>query len=64
MADVDHCVCCGSPIPEGRQVCPICEKNTNKHRKIDGYKSIPFIIKSKCYEYMNKIGGHYGNNQR
>lgn len=21
----EHCVCCGHDIPEGRQVCPICE---------------------------------------
>lgn len=23
---VNRCVCCGSVIPEGRQVCPACEK--------------------------------------
>ena len=22
----DHCVMCGEIIPEGRQVCPLCEK--------------------------------------
>ena len=22
---MDTCVCCGFPVPEGRQVCPICE---------------------------------------
>ena len=22
----DRCVCCGDYIPEGRQVCPICER--------------------------------------
>jgi hypothetical protein len=21
----DTCVCCGAPVPEGRQVCPMCE---------------------------------------
>ena len=21
----DTCVCCGEPVPEGRQVCPACE---------------------------------------
>jgi len=26
----EHCVCCGKEIPEGRQVCPICEKGTGK----------------------------------
>ena len=24
--DVNHCVCCGAIIPEGRQVCPNCER--------------------------------------
>jgi len=24
---MDRCVCCGEPVPEGRMVCPICEKN-------------------------------------
>lgn len=23
---MDRCVCCGAVIPEGRMVCPICEK--------------------------------------
>ena len=23
---VDRCVCCGAIIPEGRQVCPICDQ--------------------------------------
>lgn len=23
--DTNRCICCGSVIPEGRQVCPICE---------------------------------------
>lgn len=26
MADVDTCVLCGEPIPEGIQVCPECMK--------------------------------------
>ena len=28
----EYCVCCGREIPEGRQVCPICE------RRADGQK--------------------------
>lgn len=27
------CVCCGKTIPEGRQVCPVCENNPNKKPK-------------------------------
>lgn len=26
----ETCVCCGSEIPEGRQVCPICEMRYGK----------------------------------
>lgn len=25
MQMVDTCVCCGAPVPEGRQICWICE---------------------------------------
>lgn len=25
----EHCLLCGDPIPEGRQVCPKCEKEIN-----------------------------------
>lgn len=28
--NVERCVCCGEIIPEGRQVCPACEKKANK----------------------------------
>ena len=24
---MSECVCCGATVPEGRQVCLICEKN-------------------------------------
>lgn len=25
----DRCVCCGEYVPEGRQVCPNCEKGSS-----------------------------------
>ena len=25
-SNADHCVCCGAIVPEGRQVCPQCER--------------------------------------
>lgn len=31
MTRVDLCACCGRPIPEGRMVCPRCEKNQCGH---------------------------------
>lgn len=30
----DRCIVCGSEIPEGRQVCPICESEGLKHNRI------------------------------
>lgn len=27
---VERCVCCGAVVPEGRQVCPICEADTDR----------------------------------
>ena len=27
----NRCVCCGNLIPEGRQVCPKCEGNSDGH---------------------------------
>lgn len=26
MTDVDRCVCCGEPVPEGTWVCPSCAR--------------------------------------
>lgn len=26
MENDNICICCGEPIPEGRQICPHCEK--------------------------------------
>ena len=26
----DRCVCCGEPVPEGRMVCPSCERRAEK----------------------------------
>ena len=31
----NRCVCCGRVIPEGRQVCPICEKEAGRHGNAD-----------------------------
>lgn len=31
MADENRCVCCGAIIPEGRWVCPTCEKGSCMH---------------------------------
>lgn len=30
----DLCIVCGAEIPEGRQICPICESEGSKHNRI------------------------------
>jgi hypothetical protein len=27
---LDRCVCCGAPVPEGRQICPNCERGRDR----------------------------------
>ena len=35
----DRCVCCGRIIPEGRQVCPICDEQMKKwHIPLDMFE--------------------------
>lgn len=30
FARADRCVCCGEIVPDGRMVCPSCERGTEK----------------------------------
>lgn len=32
----DYCVCCGSEVPEGRQICHLCEESTKKGGEDNG----------------------------
>lgn len=47
MDDVNRCVCCGAIIPEGRMVCPTCEKEACMH----------------LWEFDGLIRGENGKNQ-
>ena len=33
--NADRCVCCGTYVPEGRQVCPTCERDADAPSLID-----------------------------
>jgi RNA polymerase subunit RPABC4/transcription elongation factor Spt4 len=52
MDDTNRCVCCGKIIPEGRQVCPTCEKEACLHLWVfDGIvigKAGKRMLKWKC----------------
>ena len=40
---VDRCVCCGDPIPEGRQICPTCAGDLDSP-----LRNIPYSVKKKA----------------
>ena len=42
MMNENRCICCGDIIPEGRQVCPICEASGLMHEP--GYESLASAI--------------------
>lgn len=45
----DRCICCGEIVPEGRMVCPNCEKKTEKKRD-------PLIRCRECRWYSKEQG--------
>ena len=58
--NAEHCVCCGAVIPEGSQVCIICEgliMSNEKHKcKYCGHKSYTSNnICSACYVKLGLV---------
>jgi hypothetical protein len=50
----NYCVMCGEIIPEGRLICPNCEKtNENKIVKVDGYMAFNGVM------IITPIGGMF-----
>lgn len=33
--DVDRCICCDAPVPEGRMLCPWCESGYTPDKRED-----------------------------
>ena len=66
----DYCVCCGEYVPEGRMVCPNCEKKANQKpiqftiygnpitkknsQRIVMVRGRPIIMPSKAYKDYEK----------
>ena len=44
----NRCVACGTVIPEGRKVCPICEKGKDMNAKIKQYVKERDEMLKKC----------------
>lgn len=49
----EKCVCCGAPIPEGRQICLFCERHSipkhipGKPQPVSGASVVPPEVKEK-----------------
>lgn len=48
----NRCICCGEIIPEGRQICPICEKGKYLHKQLIFICS-PFHSDDKVRQNIN-----------
>lgn len=44
----DKCVCCGAIIPEGRQVCELCEKGNRKFTDDEVIKALECCVCGCC----------------
>jgi hypothetical protein len=58
----DRCVCCGEVIPEGRQVCPICEIKARKENDCMTRSEILDTAKKTVSEDRNKQYGEPEDN--
>lgn len=43
---MNTCVCCGAVIPEGRQHCPICERNAKRRPDVILPDGTPLYLKT------------------
>lgn len=60
MADVDRCVVCGQPIPEGLQLCHTCKKNgrrrhTRFNRRARSGKGYQEILQQQKQQSRNRL---------
>lgn len=48
---MSHCVSCGEPVPEGRQVCSACEKKSIDTQPCRGCADRCVNCHSACHKY-------------
>ena len=53
----DRCVVCGKEVPEGRMICPICEKysNNDNSNKIPQNSSLSVLVQIKLVSDVAEI---------
>ena len=49
----EHCVICGAVIPEGRQICPLCEDTACTPKKPAGIPAPTFLSRIR-YWFLGK----------
>ena len=52
----NFCICCGEEIPEGRMVCPSCEKRDAFHSKKKKSDEEPAAYEPMRYRRKQKYG--------
>lgn len=58
MSEPDTCIICGEIIPEGIQICPLCEKNIVKIRPMDYCKNTDPVYKGDVFfADLNPVAG-------
>ena len=71
MADVDRCIICSAPVPEGRMVCPMCESGKKRdpsktkfmlrqYRDMEWKAHNAEQIIRECNDMMTSLGGSSG----
>lgn len=62
--DEERCVCCGKPVPEGRQVCWNCEHQEMKTGAILQTIEATEEDVKKAYDFLKTDRGEYNASQR
>lgn len=59
---MDECICCGATVPEGRQICLICEKGdiviAENENRVEVFPMAP--RKKKIQKYLKRKRGDKG----
>lgn len=52
---MNTCVCCGAPVPEGRQVCPICEDRSTDKPDVILEDGTPLYLKTAGFSPTGSV---------
>lgn len=52
---IDHCVCCGSYIPEGRQICQSCSDDNYKQMSKEEADMIRWLASTSNHDILKEM---------